>query len=181
LYRHFEYMPNTTTVDSTIDDILTDGKGVCQDYAHVMLSICRELHIPARYVSGYLVQENRFGSAATIDQSHAWVECYIPSLGWVGIDPTNDVIANEHHIRVAIGRDYDDVPPTRGVYKGVGEQILEVGVKIQLMDSIPTDESMQPIQYDRVEPPSSLPISSSRKAAPPVPLDIQIQQQQQQQ
>lgn len=179
LYEHFEYMPNTTTVDSPIDDILTNGRGVCQDYAHVMLAICRELRIPARYVSGYLVQQNRNGTASAVDQSHAWVECFIPSIGWVGIDPTNNLTATERHIRVALGSDYADVPPTRGVYKGVGEQVLEVGVKIQRHDSLPTDEALLPMQYERVEMPPTLPVNGSRKAAPPVPLDIQIQQQQQ--
>ena len=107
-------------------------KGVCQDISHVMLGILRAKHIPARYVSGYLyVGENSalVGDAA----SHAWVEVMVPGIGWVGLDPTNNVEALENHIRVGVGRDYGDVSPVQGVYRG-GSHKLDVKVSVSLID-----------------------------------------------
>ncbi|TMC22920.1 MAG: transglutaminase family protein [Chloroflexi bacterium] len=130
IYKHFEYVKKNTRVDSPIDDALRIRKGVCQDFAHIMIALARELHIPCRYVSGYLFQEanrrDRSGSGAT----HAWVEALLPDLGWVGFDPTNNTLAGERHIRVAIGRDYADVPPTRGVFRGKAESELSVTVRV---------------------------------------------------
>ncbi|UOQ45251.1 transglutaminase family protein [Halobacillus salinarum] len=106
--------------------------GVCQDYTHIMLGVLRAVGIPARYVSGYLyVGENSalIGDAAT----HAWVEVMIPGIGWVGLDPTNNVEALEQHIRIGTGRDYADVSPLQGVYRG-GGQNLDVKVSVMLLD-----------------------------------------------
>ncbi len=106
--------------------------GVCQDYAHIMIAILRSAGIPARYVSGYLyVGEDSalIGDAAT----HAWVEMMVPGIGWVGLDPTNNVEALEHHIRIGTGRDYADVSPLQGVYRG-GGQNLDVKVSVTLLD-----------------------------------------------
>lgn len=130
IYGAFDYMPNVTDVDSPIDDALLNHKGVCQDFAHIMIGVTRTLGIPARYVSGYLFHLKTDEERSTPDASHAWIEAYLPTLGWVGFDPTNNVIAGDRHIRVAVGRDYSDVPPTRGVFKGKAESALYVEVHI---------------------------------------------------
>ena len=128
LFRIFEYVPGTTTAQSPIESILETGRGVCQDYAHVMASILRKWGIPCRYVSGYLapVEEN-----VTTGESHAWVEGWFPGIGWLGFDPTNDTEGDERHVRVAVGRDYADVPPTRGVFLGTARSRLETEVVIE--------------------------------------------------
>ena len=127
LYRLFEYAPGSTAADSPIDHILQTGRGVCQDYAHVMASICRRWGIPARYVSGYLAPA---AGATTRGESHAWVECWLPELGWTGFDPANDSVCDERHLRVAVGRDYGDVPPSRGVFSGGAASELTTQVTI---------------------------------------------------
>jgi len=128
----FEYSPKSTRVDSPIDEALEARKGVCQDFAHIMEALARHVGIPCRYVSGYL-----FHRADSLDRSHdgathAWVEALLPDLGWVGFDPTNNLLAGDRHIRVAVGRDYADVPPTRGVFKGKSavKSELAVGVSV---------------------------------------------------
>ncbi len=130
IYNAFEYVPNVTAVDSPIDDILTNRKGVCQDFAHIMIGVTRMLGMPSRYVSGYLYHQRMGSERSTPDATHAWMEVYLPTLGWVGFDPTNNVLAGDRHIRAAFGRDYSDVPPTRGVFKGKAESELEVEVHI---------------------------------------------------
>lgn len=127
IYRLFEYAPGSTAAHSPIDRILQTGRGVCQDYAHVMASICRRWGIPARYVSGYLAPAP---GATTRGESHAWVECWLPGLGWTGFDPANDSACGERHLRVAVGRDYGDVPPSRGVFSGAAESVLITQVTI---------------------------------------------------
>jgi transglutaminase-like putative cysteine protease len=129
LYEAFDYEAGITGADSSIDHALIEGRGVCQDFAHIMIAICRGWGVPARYVSGYLCTDphDRSTSRAT----HAWVEAYAPSLGWVGLDPTNNVLAGERHLAVAVGRDYADVPPSRGVFKGEAESHLSVGVAVR--------------------------------------------------
>ena len=131
LFETFIYTPASTTVDSPIDDILETGQGVCQDYTHVLIAIARSWGIPSRYVSGYLHSPARKKNAIPANTSHAWLECMLPGLGWVGFDPTNSCIAGEGHIPVAIGRDYRDVPPTRGVLQGGGVSTLEVDVQVR--------------------------------------------------
>jgi transglutaminase-like putative cysteine protease len=138
IYNAFEYAPDTTKVDSPIDDALRARKGVCQDFTHIMLALVRPLGIPCRYVSGYLF--HRSDTRSSEDASHAWVEALLPQIGWVGFDPTNNLIAEECHIRVAIGRDYADVPPTRGVFKGSAETELGVGVRVSLTNQPTTDD-----------------------------------------
>ena len=128
LFRRFEYVPGSTTAESPIEAILETGKGVCQDYAHVMASILRRWGIPCRYVSGYLAPS---GDGVTRGESHAWVEGWFPGTGWIGFDPTNDTEGDERHVRVAVGRDYADVPPTRGVFHGVAGSSMETEVVIE--------------------------------------------------
>lgn len=131
IYGAFGYEAGVTRADSPIDDVLKAGKGVCQDFAHVMIAICRAWGIPVRYVSGYLFTDRKHGDRSDPDATHAWVEVFLPSLRWVGFDPTNNSEAGERHIICAIGRDYSDVPPSRGVYKGEAESELRVGVSVR--------------------------------------------------
>jgi len=145
IYESFDYKPQSTSVDSPIDDALRMRVGVCQDYAHIMIALARELRIPCRYVSGYLFHEGNGHDRSAAGASHAWVEAYLPELGWVGFDPTNNLIACERHIRTAIGRDYADVPPTRGVFKGLAQSELSVGVQVSPAEAPPPEEEMAPI------------------------------------
>ena len=131
LHESFDYIPGTTAVDSPIERILESREGVCQDYAHVMASILRGWGIPTRYVSGYLGPDGADGDGAATGESHAWVESWFPGTGWVGFDPTNDTQCDERHVRVAVGRDYADVPPTRGVFRGSAESMLRTRVTIE--------------------------------------------------
>lgn len=145
LYDAIDYKPQSTQVDSSIDEALSCRCGVCQDYAHIMLSLLRPLRIPARYVSGYLFHQKEKRDRSEQDATHAWVEALLPGLGWVGFDPTNNLIAGERHIRTAVGRDYADVPPTRGVFKGSAETELQVAVAVNPTEKPPTDDDLEPI------------------------------------
>ena len=131
LHDSFQYVPGSTSAASPIEETLQSRKGVCQDFAHVMIAIARSWHVPTRYVSGYLYVEGQDGEAAVQYASHAWVECRLPGLGWVGIDPTNRCLAGERHIRVGVGRDYHDVAPVRGIFLGGGSTRLEVEVRVR--------------------------------------------------
>jgi len=114
-----EYSPESTDVNTPIEEVLSIRKGVCQDYAHVFLAVCRQNKIPARYVSGYLNQGADFIGAS---QLHAWVEALIPELGWVGFDATNNLVADHHYIKIAHGTDYRDCSPIIGVLETTGAQ-----------------------------------------------------------
>lgn len=142
LYAYFSYVPQSTTAKSPIDDALRARAGVCQDFAHVMIALCRQLQIPSRYVSGYLApREAAQPDRSSADATHAWVEALLPGLGWVGFDPTNNQLAAERHVRVAVGRDYADVPPNRGVFnynKGRADQDLSVAVQVVPSETLPT-------------------------------------------
>lgn len=129
LHRSFDYVPGSTSAVSPIEHILESGRGVCQDYAHVMIAIARSWGAPARYVSGYLQSDG--GQVGAEPASHAWVECKLPGIGWTGFDPTNRDLSGEQHIRIAAGRDYQDVAPTRGVIVGGGESSLDVEVRMR--------------------------------------------------
>ncbi|MFM9864242.1 MAG: transglutaminase N-terminal domain-containing protein [Micropepsaceae bacterium] len=130
LFDAFAYAPEETEVDSPIDVALKKRAGVCQDFAHIMIATARGWGIPARYVSGYLFTKRDAGDRSSADATHAWVEAFVPGAGWVGFDPTNNILAGERHIRVAIGRDYNDVPPSRGVFKGPANGELAVAVRV---------------------------------------------------
>ncbi len=130
LFRSFEYVPGSTTVASPVEHILESGRGVCQDYAHVMIAIARSWGIPSRYVSGYLNETGQPGEQVVGNATHAWVECLLPGLGWIGFDPTNESLVDQRHVRTAVGRDYQDVSPTQGVRQGGGETSLEVDVQV---------------------------------------------------
>jgi transglutaminase-like putative cysteine protease len=142
IYRSFNYVPNSTKVDSPIEDALQTRQGVCQDFAHIMIALVRPLRIPCRYVSGYLFHraaEDGPQDRSLEGASHAWVEALVPRLGWIAFDPTNNLIGGDRHIRVAIGRDYADVPPTRGVYKGEAHSELSVAVTVSPSDAPPPE------------------------------------------
>jgi transglutaminase-like putative cysteine protease len=121
------YEPGATDVHTTADDALRLGRGVCQDFAHVLIAACRSRALPARYVSGYLHSAELDGETAA---SHAWVDVWTDGR-WTALDPTHGREQNEHYVRVAVGRDYADVPPTRGVYKGAAQETLEVRVVVR--------------------------------------------------
>ena len=123
VHGHVCYAPNTTQVHTHMREVLARRQGVCQDLAHVALGLYRCVKIPALYVSGYLATE---AASAT----HAWVEVFIPSAGWRGLDPTHNCQTDESYLKLAIGRDYDDVAPVTGHYKGTLERKMEVAVQI---------------------------------------------------
>jgi len=170
LNSYFAYEQNSTKVDSPIDDALTLKAGVCQDFTHVMLAVLRELKIPARYVSGYVYPRLDSADRSSDGATHAWVEVLFPEFGWVGFDPTNGTLAGERHIRVAVGRDYKDVPPTRGLYRGGDTSELTVNVKVTKLDYFQED-AVQDLQQ---APPSGVKRSFKH-------LDYNYRQQQQQQ
>ena len=125
LRGRFEYQKDVTRYDSTTEDFLTLGRGVCQDFAHLMLGWLRLSNIPCRYVSGYLHVDRKKREPS---QSHAWVEFHAPSAGWVAFDPTHGRPVDERYVVVGHGRHYDDVPPNKGIYRGVAEETLAAGV-----------------------------------------------------
>jgi transglutaminase-like putative cysteine protease len=121
------YESGSTNVHTTAAEALDDGRGVCQDFAHVTIGVCRALGIPARYVSGYLFDPRRNGDQA---ESHAWVDVLDDERGWLSIDPTHAALQGDRHVRVGAGRDYADVSPSRGIYNGSATEQLEVTVHI---------------------------------------------------
>jgi transglutaminase-like putative cysteine protease len=165
-----EYRPKSTRVDSPIDEALTARCGVCQDFAHIFIALARSLGIPSRYVSGYLFPRTENEIRTDAQATHAWVECYLPGMGWAGFDPTNDEDAGNGHIGVAVGRDYQDVPPTRGVYKGM------TGVKTELAVAVRVGSVKPPVSGD------VLPFTPwmSRDAGAPLPDPAEAERQQQQ-
>ena len=146
VYAALAYEPGITDADSPIDHAIEAGRGVCQDFAHIMIAVCRSWGIPARYVSGYLFTDRaRDQDRSSPDATHAWVEVYLPSLHWVGFDPTNNVLAGERHVAVAVGRDYNDVPPSRGVFKGDTESELMVAVSVRRARTATAEPEFMPL------------------------------------
>jgi len=179
LFDYFRYVPRSTRVDSPIDEAIVSGEGVCQDFAHTMIALLRHVRIPARYVSGYLYRGREDHDRSTPDATHAWVDVLLPHLGWVGFDPTNNLIAHHRHIRTAVGRDYADVPPTHGVFRGKTDSELYVAVQVEAGEQPPALDRKLPIPEDW----SVLVERAQQAPAPPtIPfLDLQQMQQQQQQ
>lgn len=136
---HFRYLAGSTQIDTPVTVALKQRSGVCQDFAQVMIAVLRSAEIPARYVSGYIETETqRLASEARrapaligASESHAWLEVYLPGGFWWPLDPTNDCVAGERHVKVALGRDYHDSTPTRGVFKGTHTEKLSVAVVMQ--------------------------------------------------
>ena len=141
MYQAFDYKQHVTKADSPIDVALGARLGVCQDFTHIMLTLVRQLGIPARYVSGYLFHQSEYLDRSDEDASHAWLEAWLPELGWVGFDPTNNLIVNDRHIRVSIANDYADASPSRGVFKGMATTELGVRVQVSQLDELPAEET----------------------------------------
>ncbi len=137
IHQNFAYVKGATHVHSSVEDSLALKAGVCQDFAHLLLGVVRMRGVPARYVSGYMVPGIAGGSDAKQEEviggqaSHAWAEVFVPGIGWMALDPTLGKPVGLRHIRVAYGRDYGDVPPVRGVYKGRAGQQLSVDVRVR--------------------------------------------------
>ncbi len=167
----FRYEKGATHVHSSIRDAIATRAGVCQDFAHILLAIARMRGLPGRYVSGYLVPNRAASPGANSEEviggqaSHAWMEVFLPTFGWYGLDPTLGKDVGLQHVRLAYGRDYGDVAPVRGVYKGHAGQQLSVDVRVRpALD----DEGTELLE--------------ETAAAPPEPaIEAQPQQQQQQQ
>src|SRR5262249_38114992 len=171
IHGAFEYESGITEVHSPIEHALKEKRGVCQDFAHIMIAVARHWKIPARYVSGYLFQRRNGRDRSEEGATHAWVEVWLPSLGWVGFDPTNGMMAGERHSRAAGGRAYADVPPTRGTFKGHAESELAIAVSVE-----PTQAPIRHEDFLRVARPMSTP-----GPTPSMPERLYHQQQQQQQ
>ena len=179
LYNHFGYVPKSTKADSPIDLALLTHAGVCQDFAHIMITLVRsKLRIPCRYVSGYLFHGHSDHDRSVNSATHAWVEALVPQLGWVGFDPTNWLTAGDRHIRTAIGRDYADVPPTHGIFRGRANSELTVAVRVTPSQGTPSLDQELPVPEDwstLVENATALP-----DVPPPTTRMQQMAQQQQQ-
>jgi transglutaminase-like putative cysteine protease len=165
VHQQFRYEKGATQVKSTVVDALSAGAGVCQDFAHLLIAMLRTRGVPARYVSGYLVPRRTAEPGASVEEviggqaSHAWAEAYVPAMGWMALDPTLDKPVGIQHIRVAYGRDYGDVAPVRGVYKGHAGQRLSVDVRVRPALDDEGCEHLQEtaagprVEPDRLEPP----------------------------
>ena len=132
IFSNFTYTKGITNIETTIDEILDHKKGVCQDFAHVLLQLLRTIGVPSRYVSGYICpyESGLRGEGAT----HAWVEFYTPTQGWLGLDPTNNIWTMDNHVRLAVGRNFHDCTPIKGTFKGIARQTLSVSVSIGYED-----------------------------------------------
>ncbi len=174
LYEWFEYVPRSTRVDSPIDEALENRGGVCQDFAHIMITLVRGLGIPCRYVSGYLHRRTQDHDRSIEDATHAWVEAFLPPLGWVGFDPTNCLVTSDRHIRTAIGRDYADVPPTKGIFRGQTASELSVAVRVSASETAPELDQNFPVPEEW-----SVLVEKAQEPPPPPPVAQAAQQQQQ--
>jgi transglutaminase-like putative cysteine protease len=162
VHTSLTYTPGITYIGVDVNKVLAEARGVCQDYAHLAVALCRSIGIPARYVSGYFFAKSEAtGADADGDevdvQTHAWFEAAIPGWGWLALDPTNAQQVGQRHITIGQGRDYDDVPPVRGVYSGAGRPSTDALVQIRRYSA-----AVQP-----------------RQALPQSPLQYQQEQQQQ--
>jgi len=135
IHAEFKYQPKSTSIDTPLLEVLHNRRGVCQDFAHLMIGALRSLRLSARYVSGYIRSGPRFQGAAA---SHAWVAAFDPVNGWLGFDPTNNMMTSDAHITLAWGRDYSDVTPVKGLTLGGGGQSVEVEVRVQSLEQGPT-------------------------------------------
>ena len=157
VYKNFQYIKGVTTIETTVDEIWKLKSGVCQDFAHILLVMLRYMGIPARYVSGYICpnKSGMRGEGAT----HAWVEAYLPEYGWLGLDPTNNCVVDDTHVRLAVGRNFVDCSPVKGTYKGTSKHKLEVKVSV----SYENDPTPKMDQDDSEVSFHDAPINSYRK------------------
>ncbi|MEP6927741.1 MAG: transglutaminase family protein [Ginsengibacter sp.] len=172
VYNNFSYQKGITNVETKTEEVWQLKAGVCQDFAHILLIFLRMFEIPSRYVSGYICPKDKEmrGEGAT----HAWVEAYVPNYGWLGLDPTNNCIVNDQHVRLATGRNFADCTPVKGTYKGSGEHTLEVSVEIKngSAKKTPEKQGLPKFSYHAKNP--GEPINSYRYY-------LEVQQKQQQQ
>lgn len=165
IFSEFKYIKGITTVNTSLDEVWETKSGVCQDFTNFMLHTCKMMGIPARYVSGYLYPYKSFLRGES--EAHTWIEAYIPNYGWLGFDPTNNIIASDHHVRLAIGINYNDCLPVKAVFSCNVEEKLEVKVTIETIKKF---TKKQPV----FETNKQFDANSHQK-------DVKITQQQQQQ
>jgi len=172
VYNNFSYQKGLTNVETKTEEVWQLKAGVCQDFAHILLVMLRMFCIPARYVSGYICPKDKEmrGEGAT----HAWVEAFIPGYGWLGIDPTNNCLVNDQHVRLAVGRNFMDCTPVKGTYKGSGEHTLEVSVEIKNGTIKKSNEKQELPKFSYEAKNPGEPINSYRYY-------LEVQQKQQQQ
>jgi transglutaminase-like putative cysteine protease len=175
IYKNFKYQKGITTVETTPDEIWKLRSGVCQDFAHILLVMLRSKNIPARYVSGYICpnKAGMRGEGAT----HAWAEAYIPEMGWIGFDPTNNCIVNEMHVRLAVGKNFTDCSPVKGTYRGSADHTLEVTVKVDYENGQPSAENGQQIKDEPEANQVTGPVTSYSKNSFRRYQEMQMQQQ----
>lgn len=170
----FAYKKGVTNVETPVEEIWKLKAGVCQDFAHMLLVMLRLFKIPAKYVSGYVCPKETGvrGEGAT----HAWVEAYIPFYGWLGLDPTNNCIVTDGHVRIAVGCNFNDCTPVKGTYKGSGEHTLEVTVQVENGKPKSAMQTTAEPNFTYTVRNKETPVNSYRRY-----LEMQQQQQQQQQ
>jgi transglutaminase-like putative cysteine protease len=170
IFQNFTYSKGITTIETTVDEILEHQRGVCQDFAHLLLQILRTMEIPCRYVSGYICphKNGMRGEGAT----HAWVEAWIPGYGWAGIDPTNNIWVTNTHVKLAVGRNFSDCSVVKGTFKGPSKQELFVFVSVGYEDGVTFEETNQ-VQLERQK-------KAAREEEVARAAESQLQQQQQQ-
>ncbi|MGF1484004.1 MAG: transglutaminase domain-containing protein [Opitutales bacterium] len=130
IFHNFQYNPVATHVNSRPEEVINLRAGVCQDFAHLMIGMCRVTHVPARYVSGYFFDDTR-DPADNTQASHAWVEAYLPNYGWLALDPTHNRTCSVHYVKIGVGRDYRDIRPVSGTYRGTDQRWMEVDVRVE--------------------------------------------------
>ncbi len=146
--RRLKYEKRATTARSGVDEALRLGRGVCQDFAHLMIALCRAAGLPARYVSGYVNEPGEI-------ETHAWCQVWCGPAGWVDVDPTHDCFAGAGHVRTAVGRDYGDVPPNRGVWKGTAAEEMRVVVKVEAVERMGPDVGDVGAGWSMAAPPAA--------------------------
>jgi transglutaminase-like putative cysteine protease len=175
--QRFDYVPAVSDYRSTTEHLLATGAGVCQDFAHILIGLLRLRGIPSRYVSGYLHVESGENAPS---QSHAWVEAWSPTAGWLAVDPTHDQVPDERYVVVAHGRDYDDVPPNRGIFRGNAGETLQASVHTRQSEDRQSYGLQDEIGEIDVPDFSEVPHSPQTPSASLTDDDSQSQQQQQQ-
>ncbi|MCB8933019.1 MAG: transglutaminase family protein [Fimbriimonadaceae bacterium] len=176
VHEHLEYRPGSTNFATTTDEVLTHDSGVCQDFAHLTLALLRLRGLPCRYVSGYLHVQRENDAPA---ESHAWVEAYAPTYGWVAFDPTHNQVPFEHHVVVGFGRHYDDVAPNRGIYRGKATEALTAEVRTSPSDKTGVMNLREEIGQIEVPVYTEVPNRKARAIGLDEIADPQQQQQQQ--
>ena len=173
----FTYQKGITTSASPITDVLKTGSGVCQDFTHLMIGMARSLKIPARYVSGLIHPDAEKYRGFT--QTHAWCELYFPSAGWVGFDPTNACIVGANFVKVAIGRDFRDVAPNKGLYRGNAKETIDVRVESEELSMVPSELAAERIHWLKVD--TFVEGHNTHREMADQQVEVQQQQQQQSQ